>query len=201
METEAKPGFDPNVGREKISRKPKQGNSELFNEILSAANALSVTERVRLTKSLGGQLGYTVVAMQGQVSLPKGEKGGKNHVTNREMKPNPLRGTKFQVEKDLAFNAMVEAKRGNNGKELPTDHPAVLRYKTALNLYKQAQSELKPVEASAPLEQSQQPRQSSKKRVKATSPEPGGSIASRLRKQVKNAVTRSFSKEEDEKHL
>lgn len=129
-------------------RRAKSGNSQLFNDILSAANALSVAERTRLVKSLAGQLGLLTVGGQSLVSA--GSKESKKPKSNKAPKgepvrPNPLKGTMYEQEKEAAKAALVKARDEAQGAQLPGDHPAVVAYAKALSAYKTEKDKLKPV--------------------------------------------------------
>jgi hypothetical protein len=162
----------------KPKRRPKSGNSELFQEILSSANALSVTERVRLVKSLAGQLGLVTVGAQElldgkTVKKSKGKAAGPPMEVTLQ-RPNPLKGTKFAIEKDLAYKALVAAKQSAGGEKLPLEHPAVAAYAAALGAYKAAHSELQVV--FTPSAMIPQQIKSAKTKARTTSdrsPEPG----------------------------
>lgn len=123
-------------------RRPKQGNSEKFNKLLSEANELSGSERIRLIKSLAGQAGFICIKPTGS-SQNSARREAKPRVPRaNNVRPNPLRGTKYDVELELARQALREAKDGAGGALLSQDHPAILGYKKALEAYKAAKSQL-----------------------------------------------------------
>lgn len=130
-------------------RRPKSGNSELFNNLLSAANQLSVAERTRLVKSLAGQLGLLAVGGQTLIDKPvsTGKTRKEDHGTEvPTVRPNPLKNTKFWLDKEAAKAAMLRARDEKGpGAKLPPDHEAVKAYAQALKLYKEEQAKLKPV--------------------------------------------------------
>lgn len=140
---------DTGDGAAKPERHPKSMNSKLFNDILSACNQLSVQERTRLVKSLAGQLGLLTVGGQtllhsvAETTEPK--KGKTSDAKRQDVRPNPLKGTKFESEKEAAKAAMIKARDDNGGAKLPDDHQTVVSYAKALHLYKEEQNRLKPV--------------------------------------------------------
>lgn len=170
-------------------RRYRSGNSDLFNQILSAANGLSVAERTRLVKSLAGQLGLLTVG--GQLLLDKPDSsGGKKGKTSKSgesaeaaplFRPNPLKGTKFWVDKESAKADMLKAREAAGGAQLQPGHPAVTAYAVALKAYKDEQAKLKPV---AGVTKSQQQRgdrvakqQGSKRRAERSPVRSGGFLA------------------------
>jgi len=173
---------DPGVStrRRKRQRKPKNLNSESFNEILSAANVLSVNERVRLIKSLAGQHGLVVLTPSQVSSLNQTTEVVKHQgETMSSVKPNPLKDTIFDRNVQDARKSVKTAKTEAGGGDLPKDHPAMLQYAAALSAYKEQRKNLGIVadphiverrikrprrqtpERSAPQEAAMQPRSSS----------------------------------------
>lgn len=155
-------------GAPKGSRKPKQGNSELFNELFSAANALSVSERTRLVKSLAGQLNLSVIGtgeLLSRGSTPAEQKVKAAPPPKEAVRPNPLKGTRFEADKRLAYQALIAAKEAAQGAKLPEDHPVVVHYKTTLDAYKAEQGRLRLVDPVA----MQRPQTQPKAKVKARS--------------------------------
>lgn len=165
-----------NVQKDSAGRKrPKQGNTQLFNEMLSASNALSVSERTRLCKSLAGQLGLVVVGSADLMKQAKPAAEGKAVVPPKEVnvRPNPLRGTQYELAKDQAYKALIEAKKAAGGEKLANDNPSVIAYATALNAYKSAHKALVPV--GTPVVHPTGEATSTKRKVRTTtdrSPEP-----------------------------
>jgi hypothetical protein len=166
----------------KRDKRPKAGNSELFNEVFSASNALSVTEKTRLIKSLAGQLGLVVVGSADLLrqAKPGTQKREPDRPKVVSVRPNPLKGTRFEIEKDQAYKALVEAKKAANGEKLPPDHPSVVAYATALKAYKDAHSALQTVVSTTSVEAAKQPAREKKKARTATtrSPEPPVAVSS-----------------------
>lgn len=163
----------------KGERKPKQGNTELFNELLSRANALSVKERTRLVKSLAGQLNLVVVGSSDLLQKGKAQQEKKKveQKAQPEVRPNPLKGTQFEVEKDRAYKALVDAKVRAQGAKLPENAPEVIAYATALAAYKAEHKRLAPVIQQVPV-----PQQKNKARTTSNrSPEPPGTNSSNKR--------------------
>jgi hypothetical protein len=189
-------------------RKPKQGNSELFNELLSAANALPVSERTRLVKSLAGQLNLVVVGASELLSKAgnqpsQKEKDEAKPVVKQQVKPNPLKGTIFDQEKIKAYNALIEAKKEAGGAKLPPDHPAVLGYATALAAYKVEHNRLKPVDDQQPNQPARREGKKGKARTTTDrSPEPGSaqprkSLIGAIKDSVRKATSSSSQKGKD----
>jgi hypothetical protein len=181
-------------------RRRKQANSLKFNEILSAANCLSVSEKTRLVRSLAGQVGLVTFGsgelIAKQSNKPSGKVGKPAMQVNR---PNPLKGTKFQLEKETALQRLKEAKSGFGGEKLPPNHPAVVAYVHALQAYKAEHAKLVPEESSGPALGSSSLM---KKRVKDKSPEPGGGPARKtIVSRIGQAVTRSTSKKPNEQDM
>lgn len=147
--SESQPGAR---GGSKRIRKPKDGNSQLFNEILSSSNALSVSEKTRLVKCLAGQLSMVAVGAgelikKAENPQPKTTKSEAKPVSGSATRPNPLKGTKFEHDKVIAYKALVEAKKAlKEGEQLPPNDPRVVNYKTALDAYKAEHAKLKPME-------------------------------------------------------
>lgn len=170
--TEGGSGVQP--VRPRRGRKPKQGNTELFNEVLSAANALSVSERTRLVKSLAGQLSMVVVGsgelLERAVSAPK--KKDEKKSAEGTHRPNPLRGTSFEVAKDQAYKALVEAKKASPGAKLPENHPAVIQYGSALAAYKAEHKRLQPVDVAGIPVQKPSSKKTKARTTTERSPEP-----------------------------
>jgi len=139
----------PAAKQQKGGRRKKSENSELFNEILSACNQLSVAERTRLVKSLSGQLGF--IAVGGQTLLEAQTKSDSKEVAKARgssepkamVRQNPLKNTKFWVDKETAKAAMLKAREQNGGAQLAATHPAVTAYAEALKAYKGEQERLK----------------------------------------------------------
>lgn len=138
MDTTAEGGGQSQGNRR---RRTKQANSESFNTILSAANTLTVNERVRLVKSLAGQHGLLVFSAQ-QVagmqapkeSAPSDEVGGKSKTM--PVPRNPLKNSVFQKTLDAAKLALRQEKEKLGVAELPTDSPIWVQYTQALQAYK-----------------------------------------------------------------
>lgn len=124
------------------NRKPKNANSDLFDELLSAANALSVSERTRLVKSLAGQLGLVTVGSAELISKKSvvEKKAPQNVVV--PPRPNPLKGTSFDIQKSAALEQLRQAKTAAGTTKLSDDHPAVLQYAAALASYKEEHKRL-----------------------------------------------------------
>jgi hypothetical protein len=117
---------------------------------MSACNQLSVQERTRLVKSLAGQLGLLTVGGQtlltGVAEATPRKKSGGPPAQQRDVRPNPLKGTKFEKEKEEAKASMIKARDANGGAKLPDTHPTVVAYAKALQIYKEEQNRLKPIE-------------------------------------------------------
>jgi len=189
---------EPKSGKSR--RQPKSGNTQLFNELLSASNSLSVSEKLRLTKSLAGQLGFVLVG-SGEIlargDTPKVKSSDRTKVKD-PVRPNPLRGTQFELEKNQAYQALVDEKRLNGGAKLPQDNPAVLRYAAALAAYKAEYKRLQPVAPHGLATKSAKPSQkASKDRARKTSersPEPRTSTTSKIIGIIREAVNPKKSK-------
>jgi len=172
MQQEQNANATPEIAA-KLVRRPKKGNSDEFNRILSAANALSVSERTRLVKSLAGQLGLITIGSgellrnAGKQAPPKKESTKQQAV----VRPNPLKGTAFDSEKKQALQALQEAKKAASGAQLPKDHPAVVRYAAALSAYKAEHEKLRVVETDT--QQSESNKSRARKHADR-SPEPRG---------------------------
>lgn len=173
-----------------------------FNNLLSSALVLSTNEQVRLIRSLAGQRGLLVLSAD-QVARLKGplvsERGrsakkdeGKQglHTVTR---PNPLKGTAFEVEMNDAKAAVKQAKAQNGDQALPVDHPALVRYTNAVAAYRAEHKKLtvvgQPTPAPAP----------SKKRVRQLTPEIPGQIAEKSKTSSALSFLSPFSKKTEKK--
>jgi hypothetical protein len=193
-------------GAKRRQRRPKSGNSELFNDLLSEANRLSVAERTRLVKSLAGQLGLLTVGGQSLIGQPasagepKKAKQGRVSEDTPPVRQNPLKGTKFWVDKEAAKAAMLKAREDGGGAQLPQNHPAVTAYALALKAYKDEQAKLKPVDTQSVQQVVQSAKQTgSKKRAASKSPErSGGNVLTRASSAAKRLINPKSSTSKDE---
>lgn len=137
---------DPKANNKVVrERKKKALNSDDFNLILSSCNTLSVNERVRLVKSLAGQLGLfvTTPAALGYTQIGESKKGKPK--TKEVVRPNPLKGTLFETKLNGAKELLRKAREAAGGAELPASHEAYVQYAQALQEYKQEKQKLAPV--------------------------------------------------------
>jgi len=131
-------------------RKPKQPNSPEFHDLLDRALALSVTERVRLVRALGGLQGLVVnnprtpivetKLVNSNVAKPK-EKKGKESLP---VPPNPLKNSVFKTNLDNAQAALRDRKAELGLDKLPPTDPTVVALVSAMQSYKEQHSVLKP---------------------------------------------------------
>jgi hypothetical protein len=186
---------DSAVHAGKRKRVPKSGNSELFNEILSGFNALTNSEKLRLVRSLAGQVGLVTLGANDVVSAKAGNVNkGTTTTTNTVVeRPNPLKGTKFQVERDNALIALREAKKAAPDGKLPPDDPTVLRYKTAVAAYKAEHQALSVLPSGAVTATTKTNKASKKRTTSSRSPVPKTNILSRISSAVER-VTKSSKK-------
>lgn len=161
-------------GQKVQQRRPKkQGNSEKFNELLSGANQLSVAERVRLTKSLAGQLGLYVGAPKGSPAAEEKIRRGPTLGASQQAvkRPNPLKGTSFEKLVEDAKQGVREAKARLGGAMLPKDDPALVKLTEALKAYKAEKERLAPVATTSAGQNPAPVARGSKKRNASKSPE------------------------------
>jgi hypothetical protein len=174
------------------SRRKKLGNSQEFNEILSRVNGISVSERIRLTKSLAGQLGFVTYKPNG--ASTNGERSQGSSVKKREKaaptfsRPNPLKNTVFEADLNLAKQELKAAKERAGGVALPASDLAVVKYTVALTAYKAEKMKLVLVDEDV----SRQKRDRSPEPAAAKSAKQKGS-GSQKGKGFVNRVTSVFS--------
>jgi hypothetical protein len=157
-------------------------------------------------KSIAGQLGFVVVGAQELLHRETKQKPKAAATPKEKQRPNPLRGTMYERQKDEAYQALVLAKKAlPPGQKLPEDAPVLTAYRQALDIYKKAHSALK-VDSVSAMEATAAavPRKAGKARTATErSPEPqrSNSLIGKVRSKVQRAIGADSAKMEEEKML
>lgn len=115
-------------------RKKRSGNTGAFKEISDSFNAISVAEKVRLVKSLAGQVGLVALGPEQIARLhPSGAVAAlPNRKRQADAAPSRWKNLPESVEASEAYKALRAGIAANGGQKLSTDHPLLVRYSAAL---------------------------------------------------------------------
>lgn len=132
---------------------PKGGNSTKENtcspstaigNMIAIMSDLKVEDRIMAAKAIAGLAGMVAMFPNQIPQRGKSEKGQKDQKDKEKKKkgdtpkqvPNPLKDSSVYKTFRAAQIAMSEAKKANDGENLPADDPVSIAYKEALEAWK-----------------------------------------------------------------